>query len=178
MKHTYLTTVIGLMMTLGAHADPPKTTLSAEGWYKRGLAAVKDGKPDDAKTAFQNALKLNPRFTPAKHQLSLIPELNARTKIARRKKLFKDTIIKEINFRDATLKEALEALDKMAAKASKDKFSPNFIIQDPAKKIVDRKVKLKMTNVPLAAALSYILQGVGATARYDEYATPIKPLGK
>lgn len=178
MKNTYLTTAIGLMMAYGAHAAPQDTKLTATGWYQRGMAAVKAGKVDEARTAFQKALQLNPGLTQAKYQLGRIPELNNRTKIARRKALFKSTIIPKIDFRDATLKEALEALNEMATKASDKKFSPNFIIQDPGKKIVDQKVSLKMNNIPLSAALEYILQGAGATARYDEYATPIKPLAK
>ena len=66
----------------------------------------------------------------------------------------------------------------MATTVSDKKFSPNFIIQDPGKKFEDKRVKLKMNNIPLSAALNYLLESVGGTARYDEYATPIKPMGK
>ena len=136
-----------------------------------------NSKVEDARL-FQRALQLNPGLTQAKYELSRIPELNARTKIARRKALFKSTVIPKIDFRDATLKEALDALNEMATTASDKKFSPNFIIQDPGKKFGDKRVNLKMNNIPLSAALTYLLESVGGTARYDEYATPIKPLGK
>ena len=178
MKHTCLSTLIGALLALSAHAEPPKTQLSAAGWYQRGLAAMKAGKPAEAKVAFQNALRLKPGYSPAKYQLSRIPELNERTKIAQRKKLFSSTIIKEINFKEAPFDEALKALNEMAMKASEEKFSPNFVVQDPARKLADRQVTLKMNNIPLSAALSYILQGAGATARYDEFATVIRPAAK
>lgn len=178
MKNTYLTIVTGLLMALCAHAEPPKKEPSALGWYQRGIAATKAGKVEDARLAFQRALQLNPGLTQAKYQLSRIPELNARTKIARRKALFKSTVIPKIDLRDATLKEALDALNEMATTVSDKKFSPNFIIQDPGKKFEDKRVKLKMNNIPLSAALNYLLESVGGTARYDEYATPIKPMGK
>ncbi len=178
MKHTYLTAVLGLTLALTAHAEPPQAKASAAAWYQRGMAAVKAGKPEEARLAFQKALQLKPDFTPAKYQLARIPELNARTKIARRKELFQSTIIKEINFQDATLSDALTALNQMATESTKEDFSPNFVIQDPGGKFTDRRVNLKMKNIPLAAALSYILEGVGAKAIYDEYATPIKPVAK
>lgn len=178
MKNTYITTIVGISLSLSAFAAPEQTKLNATAWYQKGMAAMKAGKPDEAKTAFQNVLKLKPGFAPAKYQLGRIPELNHKTKIAKRKALFKTTVIKEINFSDATFAEALTALNSMASKETKEKFSPNFVIQDPAKKLSDRKVTLKMKNIPLSAALSYILEGAGATARYDEFATVIRPLAK
>jgi len=178
MKNTYLSTLVGFSLSLSAFAEPPQAKLTASGWYQRGMSAIKAGDPEVAKTAFQNALKLQPGFAPAKYQLGRIPELNARAKIAKRKALFDATIIKEINFNDASFAEALNALNALATEASDKKFTPNFFVQDPAKKLADRKVTLKMNNIPLSAALSYILEGAGATARYDEFATVIRPSSK
>ena len=170
---------VGLTLTCsGIAQDKQKTELNAAAWYKKGLAALKVGKPEEAKVAFENVLKLKPGYSPAKYQLSRIPELNARAKLARRKALFANTLITEINFNDATLKEALEALDIYAVKASKEKLTPNFVIRDPKGKIKDKTVTLKMKNIPASVALKYILEGVGAAATFDEHATVIAPAAK
>lgn len=177
MKKLLLSASLLLSLALAAAAEPPASKYTARQWYQAGMAAVKAGNPDTAKTAFQNALKVDPRFTPAKYQLSRLPDLNLKTKIAKRKALFKTTIIKEINFEDAAFEEALEALNTMAAKATDDEFAPNFVVQDPDEKLTQQKVTLKMKNVPLSAALDYLLEGVEAKARYDEFATVIRPEG-
>lgn len=178
MKRSYLVTTLILSLPLTSLAEPPKRQLSASAWYHQGVAAMKAGKPDEAKTAFENALKLKPGFSPAKYQLGRIPELRLKTKVAKRKALFKSTIIKEIDFQDATFKEALTALNKMALKASEEEFTPNFVVQDPKDQLEGETVTLKMQNIPVQAALTYILEAVGAEARFDEFATVIRPASK
>jgi tetratricopeptide (TPR) repeat protein len=178
MKKSSLSTALALSLAVSAFAEPPKTQYTARQWYQAGMAAVKAGKPDNAKIAFERALKIDPRFTPAKYQLSRLPDLKLETIIAKRKALFKSTIIKEIDFNEAGFDEALEALNEMAVKASKDEFSPNFVVQDPGEKLGKQKVTLKMKNVPLSAALDYLLEAAGAKARYDEFATVIRPAAK
>lgn len=177
MKKLKALMAVGLTLTCTSLAQEPQSKpQTAEAWYQKGLKDIQEGKPEDAKIAFQNALKLKPGFPPAKHHLARIPELNARAKVARRKALFDEVVIKEINFKDATLQEALDALNTMAIAANEKKFAPNFVIQDPKGKLKEHLVTLKMNNIPLSAALSYILDGASAQARYDEHATVI--LGK
>jgi hypothetical protein len=142
-----------------------------------GLSLTCAGLADDTKT-FQKALKLKPGHSPSRYQLSRIPELNARVKLLRRKALFKNTKLEKIHFSDATLAEALEALNELTLQATKKKFSPNFVIQDPKEKLATQTVTLKMHGVPLSAVLKYVLDNVGATARLDEHATVIRPSGK
>ncbi|MFT6863098.1 MAG: tetratricopeptide (TPR) repeat protein [Akkermansiaceae bacterium] len=179
MKKLKALMAVGLSLTCAGLAQETKNKdLNAAAWYQKGMAALKMGKPDDAKVAFQNVLKLKPGYTPAKYQLARIPELNARAKLAQRKALFKSTRIPKIDFNDATLEEALEALNVLATQATEKKFSPNFVIQDPTGTIKERKVTLKMKNIPLSAALTYLLNGAGAQARFDEHATVIRPIAK
>lgn len=179
MKKLKALMAIGLTLTCSGLAQQTKNKdVNAAAWYQKGLNALKEGKPADAKIAFENVLKIKPGYSPAKYQLARIPELNARAKLAERKQLFKSTRIPKIDFNDATLAEALEALNELATQATEKKFSPNFVIQDPTGEIKERKVTLKMKNIPLSAALTYLMDGVGAQARYDEHATVIRPSGK
>lgn len=146
--------------------------------YKSGIAAMKAGKGDEAKVAFKAVLKLNPNHGHARHYLKQIPAVNARVALQKRKALFNSTVIEKIHFADATLEEALEALNELSLAATEKKFSPNFVIQDPSSKLKDQKLTLKINNVPVSAALNYILDDVGATARVDLHATVIRPTGK
>lgn len=167
---------VGLSLTTCALADEFKDKAKKiQNLYKTGLVAMKAGKPEEAKTAFQAVLKLSPGHGHARHQLTQITAVNARVILQRRKALFTSTKIEKIHFSDATLAEALEALNELALTASGKKFSPNFVVQDPTGKLKDRKITLKMNNVPVSAALSYILDGVGAKARMDQHATVIRP---
>ena len=179
MKKLKALMAVSLSLTCSGLAQKTQNKdLDASAWYQKGMKALKMGKPEDAKVAFQNVLKLKPGYSPAKYQLARIPELSARAKLTRRKELFKATLIPKIDFNNATLEEALEALDELATQATEKKFSPNFVIQDPNGAIKDSKVSLKMKNIPLSVALKYLLEGSGAQARFDEHATVIRPIAK
>lgn len=179
MKKLKAIMAVGLSLTCAGIAQEKKNEqLTAAAWYQKGLSLLKAGEPEDAKIAFQNVLRLKPGYTPAKFQLSRIPELNARAKVARREGLFKKTIIPEINFNEATLSEALEALDILITKASEKKLTPNFVLRDPKGAIKNQKVTLKLKNIPASAALKFVLEGAGAKASYDEHATLITPVAK
>lgn len=179
MKKLKAIMAVGLSLTCTGLADEAtKKQPTAAELYKSGVALLNKGKTEEAKSAFQKVLKLKPGYSPAKYQLSRIPELHMRVKLQRRKALFKSTKLGKIHFSDATLAEALEALNELTLQASDKSFSPNFVVQDPKKKLANKTVNLKMNNVPVATALGYILDDIGATARFDEHATVIRPTGK
>lgn len=179
MKKLTASIAIGLALTCaGVAQNKQKKELDAAAWYQKGMTALKAGKPEEAKIAFQKVLRIKPGFAPAKYQLARIPELNARAKVARRTALFDEVKIAEINFNKATLEEALEALDVLILKASDKKLAANFVLRDPKSKVSKQQVTLKMKNIPASIALRYVLDGTGASARFDEHATVIKPLGE
>ena len=63
----------------------------------------------------------------------------------------------------------------LVEKASEDKVTPNFILQDPQGALSDVKITLVLKNTPAKAALKYILDMAGAKARHDEHAIVIMP---
>ena len=170
---------VGVSLTTCALADEFKEKAAKiQSLYRTGMVAMKAGKAQEAKTAFEAVLKLQPGHGHARHQLTQIPTVNARVALERRKALFKSTKIEKIHFANATLAEALEALNELTLKATDKKFAPNFVIQDPSEKLKDRKVTLKMNNVPVSVALNYLLDGAGAAARVDLHATVVRSTGK
>jgi hypothetical protein len=60
-------------------------------------------------------------------------------------------------------------------KETKEEIAPNFIIQDPKNAIPDSKITLALKNTPARGILKYVLDQVGAKARYDEHAIVILP---
>jgi len=64
-------------------AVPYKTTESARKAYEKGLAAQRNGKLDDARKDFEDALKLNPRYASAWFRLGTILEKQKETDPAR-----------------------------------------------------------------------------------------------
>lgn len=179
MKTLKTIMVVSLSLMTSALADEFQAKAKKiQDLYQSGITAMKNGKGDEAKSAFEAVLKLSPKHGHARHYLKQIPAVNARVALQRRKDLFTSTTIEKIHFSDATLEEALEALSQLALEASEKKFSPNFVIQDAKKLIKNRKITLQVNNVPVSAALNYILDAAGASARLDLHATVIRPVAK
>jgi hypothetical protein len=58
-------------------------------------------------------------------------------------------------------------------KASDEKITPNFIIQDPKGKLADKTISMQLKNVPAKAILDYIHSQANTQARFDEHAVVI-----
>lgn len=85
--------------------------------------------------------------------------------------------IPEVDFEDATLREALDILALKIEHATEKKIAPNFIIRDLTGAFNNRKINLRLKNVPASALLGYIVDMVRGSVRYDRYAIVIIPLG-
>jgi len=176
MKRLKAILMVGLSLATSAHADEFKKRANIiAAHYKEGLVAVQKGDSAKAKTAFQKVLKLQPGHGPARHQLNRLQLSIAQVKENQRVAKFKTTKLEQVDLKDASLQESLEALTFLSGKATDKKFMPNFVLQDPAGKLANKKVNLNMRNIPLAAALKYVLDQSGARARYDKHATVILP---
>lgn len=179
MKTLKAIMAIGLSMTTSSFADDHKEkALKIQSLYKSGLIAMHQGKEAEARTAFNDVLKLQPGHGHARYQLTQLSATVAKIKQQQREALFASTMIKEINFNKATLAEALEALDLFASEATDEKFTPNFVIQDPTGQLDEKKITLKMSNVPLSGILKYVTELTGTSIRYDAHATVFRPFVK
>lgn len=83
-------------------------------------------------------------------------------------------IVPVVDFQGVTLQEGLEFLEFRAKGLEKDARVANFVVEDQT--LLTRQVKsLQMKNVPVTAALLYMLQQCGAEARYDDSAIVVIP---
>lgn len=144
-------------------------------YYQQGMAAEKAGNPEAAKSAYEAALKVNPRNANARYQLGQV-QINS-TKIAAigRKNKLDTVIIPEFKVDEATFKEALTALGLLMEKETKGEMQPNFIIQDASGALNDAKVSLVLKGTPAGAILNYLMEQVKAKARFDEHAIVLTP---
>ena len=177
MKTLKAIMVIGLSLTTSSFADDLKEkALKIQSLYKLGLIAMHQGKGAEARTAFNDVLKLQPGHGHARYQLTQLTATVAKVQQQKRAALFASTILKEINFNKATLEETLDALDLFTSEATDKKFTPNFVIQDPNGKLEEKTITLKMTNVPLSGILKYVTELTGTSIRYDAHATVFRPV--
>lgn len=169
-----------LIITLFASALPALAN-EADQLYRLGMTAMKEGKPEIAERAFRQALKVQPGHAQARYQLGQLPAQAEQLKAKRRAAELGEVRLPAIDFAGVTLNDALAAMGQMVETESaktrgEDKaLTPNFMVQDPSGALGAKEVSLRLKNVPAKVALEYLLQQVGATARYDQHATVIRP---
>jgi hypothetical protein len=154
-----------------AHAD------KAAEMYQAGMVAIQEGDIQTAEASFRGALKLRPTYADARYQLTELK--NHRDVIVARgraRKLSQYTI-DQVDFNKAELSEALAALGIMVEEKSEKKFAPNFIVQDPSKKLGETIVTLQVKGVPASAILDMLVKQAGGVVKYEEHAIIVKPAG-
>ena len=155
-----------------AQNTPP---VSAETFYRQGLAAEKAGDPVAARNAYAEALRLQPGHANARYRLGELklqaPAIAAKGREAK----FGAVMVPEFRVEEASLKECLEALEAIVSKQSKEEVSPNFIVQDSKEQLSNAKISLNLKNIPASGVMRYLLEQSGAKARFDEHAIVIMP---
>ncbi|QJE96657.1 STN domain-containing protein [Luteolibacter luteus] len=163
---------LALLASLPAYAD------KATDIYRAGMIAMDQGNVKAASDAFKEVLRLQPGNANARYQLAELQRNQGSVAARARIKKMEEYQLSEINFAKLGLSESLEALTMLIEKKSEEKFSPNFMVQDPSNKLGDAQVTLSVKNVPAKAALDMVLQQAGAVAKYEEHAIVIKPVAR
>ena len=177
MRKVILLTVGALLAlgpcALGQQSDAAK----AIALYKQGLRAIEQGQVDTARECFQEVIRLQPRNMNARYQLKQLSIRSGFLHAKKRELKMKEVRLPVVNFDDLSLPEALDAINALVRKQTDNKFSPNFVVQDPNNVLEARKFTLKLGNLPASVVLQYCLDSSRATARYDQHAIVIRPLG-
>lgn len=149
----------------------------AEQYYGLGMAAVKRGAAAEARRAFEAALRLNPGHANARYQLLELKGSKDKLASKSRELALGQVKLAEVQFEDATLADALEAIDAQVRKETKDGFVANFVVQDPAGKLAKARINIRLRNVPATVVLKYVLDQARAWPSYEEHAILIRPTG-
>jgi len=178
MKTPIIITLVALLIApLGLAQQDPSAATRSELLYRQGLAAVQKGDRSGAQKAFEGALRINPNNANARYQLLQLRGTGGRLAAKARELKLQQVKLPVINFDDVTLEEAIQAIDLLVRKETKEAFSPNFVIQDSTGELAKRPISLQLRNIPAHVALKYTLDLARATARYDEHAILIQPIG-
>lgn len=171
----YLLWIVLALGTLSARsAETPAQ--AAEKLYRSGVAAEQAGDPNSAKAAYTQALRQNPSHANARFRLAQLRTTSPQIAAKGRELKVGQVMLPQVAFEDATLEEAIAALTTMLEKESKGEVNPNFVIQDPKDKLADKRITLRLKNIPARGALQHILAQAGARVTYDEFAIVITPL--
>lgn len=145
----------------------------AEFWYQKGLAAEKAGDASTAIAAYKAALELNSNHANARYRAGEV-KLNANSlKATAMEAKIGGVMIPAFQVENITVQEAMDVLTVAIEKQSKEEIAPNFVIEDPNKKLAEVKITLNVKNLPVSAILKYIHAQSNTHARYDEHAVVI-----
>jgi len=178
MKTRIILTLATLFVASLGHAQQDQSAANrSDLLYRQGLVAVQRGDKDGAKKSFEGALRINPNHANARYHLLQLRGTGARLAGKARELKLQQVTLPVVNFDDVTLEEAIQAIDLLVRKETKEAFSPNFVIQDSTGELAKRPISLQLRNIPAHVALKYTLDAARAAARYDEHAILIHPVG-
>ena len=160
---------------LSPSVNAENTKEKAEVFYNQGLAAEATGDAKKAATAYREALKLNPNHANAHFRLGEV-KLNAdKMKTVALKTKIEAVVIPVYQIEDSPLQEAIDLLVIAVEKKTNGEIAPNFVIEDPKKKLENTKITMSLKNVPVKAILEYLTTQANTKVRYDEHAVVIIP---
>ena len=166
-----LLATLALTAAAPAAEDVGKLLTDAQTAYLRGEV-------DTARSLFEMVNKLDPKNQVAIANLRRIQAEQAQRGVGTvQEKKFAALIIPRIEFREATLGAALDAIKKKADEASGGKLPVNFVLQLPEETVKSQVVTLNLTNVPFTEVLRYLGGLANVTFAYDRYAILVKPAG-
>ena len=168
-----LTFVVACCLITPAIAQTAAPTESAASLHKKGVAAEKAGDPAAASSFYSAALKADPNSADARYSLAQLKINYASVAAKGREAKFGAVMVPVYQLDQANLQESLDALARIVEKESKNQVTPNFVIEDPKQVLASNNISLNLKNMPAAGVMKYLLEQVGAKARYDEHAIVI-----
>lgn len=173
MKPLQFLAIVGslsLALSSGVFAeDVQKLLTEAQTAYMRGDI-------ETARANFEMVNKLDPRNQTAIAFLRRIQVEQGKGGAGSVEKKFAAVIIPAIEFKDATLREALEFLRKKVNEMPGDKPMVNFVVQLPEEQAAASRITLNLVSVPFTEALKYVGGLANVSFTYDKFAILVKPV--
>jgi tetratricopeptide (TPR) repeat protein len=165
--------IAGVLISQALAESPSQQAVSL---YQQGQAAEKMGDPVAAKNFYTRALEADPKNPDAIYSLKQLKIHSGAISAKGREAKFGAVQIPAYQLEEASLQEALMALQKIIETQSKDQVTPNFVVEDPRQTLATKKISLNLKSMPARAVMKYLLDQIGAKARYDEHAVVIVAL--
>lgn len=140
--------------------------------FEQGRAAYHRGDFETARTLLTQVLAARPDHFETK---ALLASINASNKPAASvEKTYSAVMLPKVDFHEASLQEAAQALALLGKNASGGKVTPNIIVRPKAGE--GAKITLTLADVPLTEAIRYVAQMSQCKAQYDKHAVVISGL--
>jgi tetratricopeptide (TPR) repeat protein len=170
MKTLLLLSVLSLICTLSfAQSFSQKANIL----YQKGQLAERSGDPISAQKYYDSALKEDPTFADARFNLSEVRAHASEIAAKGSEMKFSAVPVSVFQVSEVTLEDALDRLNSIVVKNSKNTIIPNFIIEDPNLMLSKTKISITLKNVPANVILKYIVAQFHAKFRYDNHAIVI-----
>ncbi len=164
-------TLVPLLLLFAAAVLPAGAQSSLSTEAQRAYLA---GDLSTAKQKFELILASDPDNLAARNYLKMIAVNEAKAGPgAKLESRLQKLILPSVDFKEATLDAALDALRQQAGKISGGKIQPNFVLQSGVNSAAP--VTLRLANIPFTEALRYIGQLANVEFIVDQYAILVKP---
>ena len=171
-SHVWMLALASLVSTASASDVSDMLTEAQRAYIRNDHAAAKE--------KFAMILKVDPTNRTAISYMRVIAaeEQKGGGKVARNEteEACKKLIMEKVDFRDASLAEALDFLKQKAATVSGGKVVVNFVLQVD-EQTQGKKVTLSVQKVPFAEVLRYVGDLAEVQFKFEQYAIVVKPKG-
>ena len=142
--------------------------------FEPGRAAYYKGDFETARLLLTQVLAARPDHFETK---ALLAGINASNKApVSVQKTYSGIVLPKVDFHEASLTEAAQALATLGKNASGGKVTPNIIVRPKAGE--GAKITLSLSDVPLTEAIRYVAEMVQCKAQYDKHAVVISGLAE
>lgn len=175
MKTTILSLVLMSSLAIAQQNQAVSNTeVSPQALYNRGVMAMNRGDVANAEKDLRAVLQAQPQHPHARYALNQLL-LNREKFAARyRENMMKQTKIAKVEYSGATVEECMQNLTMQIKAATEQKFTPNFIIKDPAGRLKDKTITLELANIPASQVLQYVASTAQCKIVYEEHAIVIE----
>lgn len=148
--------------------------------YEDAIRAYHSGDLVSAKAGLERVVRADPRFSTARAQLAVIThklkEREASGATAMQRDL-ESVIVPSIDFNDATLGSVIEFIPQKTAELTDKKIQPSIVFRGDPALLTQKKVTLKLTNMPMSEVLRYVGELTGIEFKFEKYAIVASPRG-
>ena len=172
MKIIIASLLIASAISLRAQDSKPISTTQGhpQALYERALVAMNRGDVAAAEKDFRAVLQAQPDHPHARYGLNKLLLHREKYAALYRENMMKQTKIAKVEYSDATVAECLQSLTELVKAATAEKFTPNFIIKDPAGKLKSGNITMNLSNIPASQVLQYIASSAQCKITYEEHA--------
>lgn len=161
----------------GGLAAEQKQTLQQV--FESAKEAYYRGDYESAKAGFTRVLQADPRHSYSRAYLAQIMQKTKNpgpTGAAVLEGRMAGVIAPSIDFQEATLGSVIEFIPEKTAELTKKEFTPSIIYKGAPEELTQKKVTLRLSNVPMSEVLRYVGELTQIQFKYEQYAIVAMPL--